>query len=254
VHATVAALRANTTYFYRLDITLAGVTRSGSVQSFKTRAPAPSAKTGSAQAHGVGAAISGKVDPNGFATRYHFELGTKKGHYTKSSASAPAGSGRSRKTVNATLTGLRPHTTYHYRLLATNAGGTATGADRTFKTGARPPHPPRFSFKLKQTALRAALAHGLRATISCSSACQATATAFPALPGIARAASLPVTIATGTTRLQHNSTAIITLHFTPAAKRHLRTAKTITLIVTASAANHGSQTTTNLQTATLRQR
>jgi len=48
--------------------------------------------------------------------------------------------------VSAPLTGLRPRTVYHYRLVAINAAGTAIGADRTFKTPAAPPPPPRFSF------------------------------------------------------------------------------------------------------------
>jgi len=38
----------------------------------------------------------------------------------------------------ATLSALRPATTYHYRLVATNAGGAAKGADRTFTTAALP--------------------------------------------------------------------------------------------------------------------
>jgi hypothetical protein len=32
------------------------------------------------------------------------------------------------------LTGLRPATTYHYRLVATNAAGKTLGVDRTFTT------------------------------------------------------------------------------------------------------------------------
>jgi phosphodiesterase/alkaline phosphatase D-like protein len=32
------------------------------------------------------------------------------------------------------LTGLKPETTYHYRLLATNSSGTTAGRDRTLRT------------------------------------------------------------------------------------------------------------------------
>jgi hypothetical protein len=45
--------------------------------------------------------------------------------------------------VSSTLTGLRAGTTYHYRLIATNATGTTVGMDATFTTlGAPPPPPP----------------------------------------------------------------------------------------------------------------
>ena len=37
--------------------------------------------------------------------------------------------------VSATLSGLLPGTTYHYRLVATNADGTSAGADATFTAG-----------------------------------------------------------------------------------------------------------------------
>jgi phosphodiesterase/alkaline phosphatase D-like protein len=254
VQAFVGGLSAGTTYFYRLDITFNGTTYSGSVQSFTTVVPAPSVETGSANVHGVSATISGTVDPNGFDTSYNFEFGTKEGRYTESSASASAGSGRSAENVSATLAGLRPHTTYHYRLVATSVGGTAAGADRTFRTGAKRPHAPRFSFKLKQSALGAAVTHGLRVTFSCSSACQASVTAFRVLPGFARAASLPVTLARGAGRLQRAGTAALTLHFTRAARRHLPSAKKLMLIVTGAAGNGGSETTANVQTVMLRRR
>jgi hypothetical protein len=41
----------------------------------------------------------------------------------------------------AGLSGLSPDTTYHYRLIATNADGGAEGADRTFRTAAGPALP-----------------------------------------------------------------------------------------------------------------
>jgi IPT/TIG domain len=41
--------------------------------------------------------------------------------------------------VSAHVEGLSPNTTYHFRILATNSGGTSTGGDETFTT---PPNPP----------------------------------------------------------------------------------------------------------------
>jgi hypothetical protein len=47
---------------------------------------------------------------------------------------ASAGAGAGDVTAIASLTRLAPFTTYHYRLVVTNLDGTATGADRTFRT------------------------------------------------------------------------------------------------------------------------
>jgi hypothetical protein len=49
-----------------------------------------------------------------------------------STATIDVGSGRSDILHTATLTGLVWGTTYHYRAVATNAGGLSYGADQTF--------------------------------------------------------------------------------------------------------------------------
>ena len=36
--------------------------------------------------------------------------------------------------ITANINGLTSHTTYHFRMVATNAGGTRMGSDRTFTT------------------------------------------------------------------------------------------------------------------------
>ena len=36
--------------------------------------------------------------------------------------------------IAANISGLTPHTTYHFQMVATNAGGTRMGSDRTFTT------------------------------------------------------------------------------------------------------------------------
>jgi hypothetical protein len=46
------------------------------------------------------------------------------------------GSGTSPEAVSAAVTGLTPNTTYDFRVVATNAGGTGEGANETFKTQA----------------------------------------------------------------------------------------------------------------------
>src|SRR5439155_17492828 len=66
-------------------------------------------------------------------TSYHFEYGTT-ATYGASTPAADAGAGGADVPVSATLSGLAASTTYHYRLVATNAVGTTFGTDRTVVT------------------------------------------------------------------------------------------------------------------------
>ena len=76
------------------------------------------------------ATLNGTVNPNGLTTAVHFEYGTTTnyGHITANRNY----SGNTTQNVSANITGLRPNTTYHFRLVGTNNGGTSYGSDRTF--------------------------------------------------------------------------------------------------------------------------
>ena len=82
------------------------------------------------------ATVSGSVNPSGGeVTSCAIEFGTTTA-YGNVAPCAPSavGNGESFVPIGANLTGLQPGTTYHYRLTATNVGGTANGADRTVRT------------------------------------------------------------------------------------------------------------------------
>ncbi|HXB65114.1 MAG TPA: fibronectin type III domain-containing protein [Solirubrobacteraceae bacterium] len=81
------------------------------------------------------AKVSGTVNPQGVATTYHIDYGLTSG-YEAATSEKSAGSGTSPISVSATLTGLKPGTTYHYRVVATTSTGNAIGVDKTFKTEA----------------------------------------------------------------------------------------------------------------------
>lgn len=101
----------------------------------------PVVTTGSASAIGQGTAtVAGTVDPEGAATTYVVEYGTT-ASYGLTSTTRDAGAGADPVPVAVPLTGLTSDTTYHYRTVATNAAGTARGADRTLRT-ARVPRSP----------------------------------------------------------------------------------------------------------------
>ncbi len=83
------------------------------------------------------ATIAGTATNPGFtAGTVSFEYGTSTAYGSTTTPDAlPAGASAS---PSAALTSLTPDTTYHYRVMATNDEGTATGADQTFQTPAIP--------------------------------------------------------------------------------------------------------------------
>ena len=89
---------------------------------------------------GSGATLNGSVNPNGQQTSYAFQWGPTNGYGNETSLSS-AGSGTSAGSVSAALSGLASGTTYHYRIIAINSAGTATGADHTLTTTGTAPAP-----------------------------------------------------------------------------------------------------------------
>jgi phosphodiesterase/alkaline phosphatase D-like protein len=131
----LTGLAPGTTYHYRVVASSAGGTVVGGDATFTTAAvPAPGVATGTASAARTTATLTGTVNPRGYATSYHFDYGTSTG-YGHSTASHSAGAGTAAVAESAALSGLTPGTTYHYRLVATNAGGTIVAHDATFVTG-----------------------------------------------------------------------------------------------------------------------
>jgi hypothetical protein len=93
----------------------------------------PSATTNSATSkQPLQATLNGTVNPNGFDTHYYFQYGTSTS-YGSATGEGDAGSGTSGVGKSNTVT-LSPGTTYHYRIVASNAGGTTDGSDELFTT------------------------------------------------------------------------------------------------------------------------
>jgi len=83
----------------------------------------------------ISATLSASVNPNGAAvTDCHFDYGVTELYGSSAPCTPSPGSGNGPETVSASLTGLGVHTTYHFRIVATNLGGTSYGSDRTFTT------------------------------------------------------------------------------------------------------------------------
>jgi hypothetical protein len=94
--------------------------------------------TGASSVTTKAALLEAQINPEGEATSYRFEYGLADCS-SNSCTSAPVpngnvGAGSSAVKVTREIAGLSPGTTYHFRVLATNASGTAQGPDTTFKT------------------------------------------------------------------------------------------------------------------------
>jgi len=103
-------------------------------------AQAPTATTGAATGISAsGATLNGTVNANGASTTVTFEYGTTVAYGSTVTAGESPVTGSSDTAVSTVLAGLTSYTTYHFRVVGTNAGGTTYGADMTFTTLPEPP-------------------------------------------------------------------------------------------------------------------
>lgn len=141
--ATLASFEPSTAYEFRLIATnIAGTTEADPETVTSTTLP-PAVETLSAdEIPGNAATLYGRVDPNKEPTTYHFEFGTTAAYGQAVPAGGAAVEGADGfELLAAQAAGLQPGTTYHFRLVATNATGTSFGADKTFTTTAATPCP-----------------------------------------------------------------------------------------------------------------
>ncbi len=97
-------------------------------------AGAPKATTGNPREISYATAgLTGSVNPNEENTSYYFQYGPTRA-YGSQTAISDVPSGKSAVNVKLAITGLLPITVYHYRLVAVNGSGVATGSDRTLLT------------------------------------------------------------------------------------------------------------------------
>jgi phosphodiesterase/alkaline phosphatase D-like protein len=141
VSASVVGLSANTTYHFRIVAENAGGASSGSDQTFKTLPNPPTVVTEKASSIAqTTATLNATVNPNGGSVSdCKLEYGTSTSYGSSVPCSSLPGSGTSAVAVSAALEKLSANTTYHFRVVATNAGGTGTGGDGTFDTLPNPP-------------------------------------------------------------------------------------------------------------------
>jgi hypothetical protein len=140
VSADVLGLQPDTVYHYRVTATNETGTTVGPDQQLKTLIDKAAAATGGAQALQTTATLEGAINPGGHPlTDCFFEYGVDAAYGATAPCAALPGSGSSPVAVGASVSGLQPNSTYHYRVVAVNAGGTEVGADRSLQTLPRAP-------------------------------------------------------------------------------------------------------------------
>jgi DNA-binding beta-propeller fold protein YncE len=108
----------------------------GAVEVFQL-VTAPTVMTGTASnVSETSATLEGTVNPEGLAlSSCEFEYGTSTS-YGRTASCVPSatsiGAGTEAVPVKAEVSGLEPHTTYHFRLAASNVGASSDGVDQTF--------------------------------------------------------------------------------------------------------------------------
>lgn len=109
---------------------------------FAATAAAASSPTVSARpATGItvnSAVLRSVLNPNGNETSYVFQYGPTTAYGFQTNAHS-VGHGTKPRLVKLRVPGLQPGTVYHFRMVALNSAGSATGADRAFRTLGKPP-------------------------------------------------------------------------------------------------------------------
>jgi NHL repeat len=138
VSQTATGLLPDTTYKLRLVAnrpTGGGQTISAETE-FTADPSAPTVETTLAsRILSTEATLAAYLNPENAPTAYQFEYGSTSAYGSVvPAAPTDAGSGTASVAVSQPIAGLTPNTTYHFRVVATNANGVTPGPDATFTT------------------------------------------------------------------------------------------------------------------------
>ncbi|MFH0888246.1 MAG: DUF2341 domain-containing protein [Planctomycetota bacterium] len=137
VSATINSLTINTAYNFRCVATNSAGTTNGGNLTFTTLGPPICATNAADNITFNSARLNGTVNPNGLnVTSCYFDYGTTTFYGISATVISLPGNGSSPISVTANVLSLSATTTYNFRVVATNAGGTTNGLNQTFNTSA----------------------------------------------------------------------------------------------------------------------
>ena len=133
------SLIADTAYHYRL----VGINSAGTTLGADLTFTPPSCPPGGPTQPATGvttttATLNGTVNPGNGVTKAYFQYGLTTS-YGSVSATNTIGTNNSPVAVANLISSLSPGTTYHYRMVGSNSGGTSLGNDLTFTTSVAAP-------------------------------------------------------------------------------------------------------------------
>jgi hypothetical protein len=136
VSAEIAGLSEGMTYHFRIVTSSPKGTFHGEDESFTTSTQPAIDGAGTTNLSSSDADLTAKINPDNGQTSYHFEYGTT----TAYGASLPIpdaqiGEGARDVPVSQHVTGLSVSTTYHFRVVASNATGTVASPDHVWVYG-----------------------------------------------------------------------------------------------------------------------
>lgn len=136
VSADIGGLSAYTKYHYRIVAVNSLGTSRGEDQTLVTAPPEPPTIHGTtaSEVTDSSARISSIVNPGFGETEYSFEYGTDSSFGLEVPGGESLEPDNTDHPITTALSDLRPGTTYHFRVVATNFGGTAHGPNLTFTT------------------------------------------------------------------------------------------------------------------------
>jgi hypothetical protein len=118
-----------------VKVTTAGGTSATSSADQFTYVTPPTATTNAATSiSSTGATLNGSINANNTSTTVTFEYGLDSSYGTTVTAIESPVTGSSATQVSKAISGLSANTTYHYRVIGMNSGGTANGSDQSFTT------------------------------------------------------------------------------------------------------------------------
>lgn len=129
----LTGLKVGTTYHYRVVAVNSQGTVAGSDQTFATLVAAPITEESYSNVGSSTVTVSATIDALSSLTTYSVEYGQGEA-YTASTPQTNLGASQEPVRVVVRLEGLQPQTTYRFRFVASNAFGTAAGADTGFTT------------------------------------------------------------------------------------------------------------------------
>src|SRR5206468_10622337 len=110
-----------------------GMTGTVAVVNVPTPTPTPAVTTNPAtNIASSSATLNGSVNPRGATTSVYFQYGLTTSY--GSTTATQTKTGNTVQAASANISGLTANTTYHFRIVGHNGGGTSFGADRTFTT------------------------------------------------------------------------------------------------------------------------